>query len=495
MRARRSLSLLTAILCVAVLAGCVQPGGAASTDPRSGDGLRYGLAPQPDKGTTFQPEVVLVNGGASSIRSVTADGLTWTLSPNAGGIAALKPGRVMFLTDRGVGRVMAVHTDSAGVEVTIGPVALTDVIRDGHFNSNKAVVISNPVVLSAKGAFWDDPALQQQAGITEGSGADLPAAYRQGTGPVQTLSRPPSPEAIVAETAKASTGNFNLTGGCCSNGPNTALTYDKNGLSMSGKIALDMAKPTANFRLDISGGKITDAGLTVRGSAGINASIHAVTAPNSPTNGFSPPLGTDFAFSVPVGVFFGVPLNMVVTQTLNVQVNIPGQAVFDAAGKVKLGSTIGFSYSNGNFANTTSASLDSAASLNATNSIAVGISYASFSYNVRFTVGLGFLGFVVGVYIALGVHLMSVVGAPIGFNIDPGAQNPIEACKSIQSDLWVDYGVGYTIPSAVAKLVNFFLKAFKTSPIQTSGGLGKGWTPVLKDYEVFPKSGFCTSQK
>jgi hypothetical protein len=170
---------------------------------------------------------------------------------------------------------------------------------------------------------------------------------------------------------------------------------------------------------------------------------------------------------------------MVVTQTVNVQVNIPGQAVLNAAGKVRLGSTIGFSYSHGKFTNTTSASLDSSGSLTATNSIAVGISYASFWYDVRFNVGLGFLGFVAGVYLALGVHLTAVVGAPIGFNDDPDAQNPIEACKSIQGELWVDYGVGYTIPSPVAKLINYFLAAFESEPIKTTGGFSKGWTSVL----------------
>jgi hypothetical protein len=493
MRARRSLGLLAAMLCAALLAGCVQQ-TAAPSDPRSGGGLRYGLAPQADKGTTFQPDVVLVDGGASSVRSVTADGLTWTLSPTAGGISALKPGRVMFLTDRGVGKVMAVHTDSAGVEVTIGPADLTDVIRDGHFASNKPIAIVNPIAQSAAGAFWANPTLQQQAGVTAGSGADLPSttAYRSGVLP--TLDRPPSPGAIVAETIKATTGGFNLTGSCCSNGPGTAFTYDKNGLSMSAKIGLDMTRPTANFALNISGGKVTSAGLSVRGTAGITASIHAFTKPDSPTNGFSPPLGTDFTFSIPVGVFFGVPLNMVVTQTLNLRVDIPGQAEFNSVGKVSLGSTIGFSYSNGRFANTTTASLDSTASLDATNSLAVGISYATFDYNVRFTVGLGYLGFVVGVYLALGAHLMAAVGAPIGFNEDPGATSPIEACKSIQSELWVDYGVGYSIPSTVAKLINYFLKAFQSEPIKTSGGLGKGWTPVLTRYVVFPQSGFCVSK-
>jgi hypothetical protein len=493
MRARRSLALLAAVVCAALLSGCVQQTGAPS-DPRSGGGLRYGLAPQADKGTTFQPDVVLVDGGASSVRSVTADGLTWTLSPTAGGISALKPGRVMFLTDRGVGKVMAVHTDSAGVEVTIGPAELTDVIRDGNFKSDQPIAIVSPIAQSAAGAFWADPTLQRQAGVTAGSGADLPTTTAHRSGVLPTLDRPPSPQAIVAETIKATTGGFNLTGSCCSSGPGTALTYDKNGLSMSAKIGLDMTQPTANFALDISGGKITSAGLSVSGAAGITASIRALTKPNSPTNGFSPPLGTDFSFSVPVGTFFGVPLNMVVTQTLNVRVNIPGQAEFNAVGKVQLGSTIGFSYSNGKFANTTSASLDSSGSLDGTNSIAVGISYASFDYNVRFTVGLGYLGFVVGVYLAFGVHLMSVVGAPIGFNENPDAKNPIEACKSIQSEVWVDYGVGYSIPSPVAKLINYFLQAFQSEPIKTSGGLGKGWTPVLTKYVVFPQSGFCVTK-
>jgi hypothetical protein len=493
MRARRSLALVAALVSAALLTGCVQQTG-ASSDPRSGGGLRYGVAPQADKGTTFQPGVVLVDGGASSVRSVTTDGLTWTLSPTAGGVSALKPGRIMFLTDRGVGKVMAVHTDSAGVEVTIGPADLTDIIRDGHFKSSQPVALVNPVAQSAAGAFWADPTLQKQAGVADGSGSDLPTTTAHRSGVLPSLDRPPSPQAIVAETIKATTGGFDLTGSCCSKGPGTSLSYDKNGLSMSAKIGLNMSRPTANFVLDISGGTIAKAGLSVRGSAGITASIRALTRPNSPTNGFSPPLGTDFSFSVPVGTFFGVPLNMVVTQTLNVRVNIPGQAVFNAVGKVRLGSTIGFSYSNGKFVNTTSASLDSSGSLDGTNSIAVGISYATFDYNVRFTVGLGFLGFVVGVYLAFGVHVMSVVGAPVGFNVDQDAQNPIEACKSIQSDLWVDYGVGYTIPTPVAKLINYFLKAFQSEPIKTSGGLGKGWTPVFSKYVVFPQSGFCVNK-
>lgn len=98
MRTRRWATPLVAIVCAALLAGCVGSVGAAPTDPRSGDGLKYGLAPRPDQGVDFQKDVVLVKGGASAVRAVTSDGLTWTLSPDAGGIGDIAVGRVMFLT-------------------------------------------------------------------------------------------------------------------------------------------------------------------------------------------------------------------------------------------------------------------------------------------------------------------------------------------------------------------------------------------------------------
>ena len=113
---------------------------------------------------------------------------------------------------------------------------------------------------------------------------------------------------------------------------------------------------------------------------------------------------------------------------------------------------------------------------------------------MRFTVGLGYLGFVAGVFLAFGAHLMATVGAPIGFNIDPGATDPIEHCKSVQADLWVDYGVGYTIPTTIQKLVNYFMKAFNADPIPDSGGVSHGWTPVLTKYVVSPQSGFCVQK-
>lgn len=38
------------------------------------------------------------------------------------------------------------------------------------------------------------------------------------------------------------------------------------------------------------------------------------------------------------------------------------------------------------------------------------------------------------------------------------------------------YGVGYTIPQAIAKLVNLFLRVFNARPIAASGGVFSGST-------------------
>jgi hypothetical protein len=96
--------------------------------------LTYGRAPVEADGITYQPDVVLVGGGADVVRSVSGDSMTWTLDAGAPHIDELEPGKVMFLTGRGVGRVLLLDRHDDEVVVTLGPVDLTDVILDGDIN-------------------------------------------------------------------------------------------------------------------------------------------------------------------------------------------------------------------------------------------------------------------------------------------------------------------------------------------------------------------------
>ncbi|OLT16103.1 hypothetical protein BJF78_15230 [Pseudonocardia sp. CNS-139] len=48
-----------------------------------GDAGPYGAAPSPDADVTYQPDVVIVAGGGSAVRSVSDDALTWRIDPGA----------------------------------------------------------------------------------------------------------------------------------------------------------------------------------------------------------------------------------------------------------------------------------------------------------------------------------------------------------------------------------------------------------------------------
>ncbi len=138
--------LSAALLMAALLTGaCTVPGAAPTNTPaviqassglftdRTAAGDAFGYAPLPDAPVTYQPDVIRVDGGPDAVRSVSGNGLTWTISAGAKGVDDLAVGKVMFMTSRGVGRVAALERSGDDILVTLTPVQLTEVFRDAHF--------------------------------------------------------------------------------------------------------------------------------------------------------------------------------------------------------------------------------------------------------------------------------------------------------------------------------------------------------------------------
>ena len=96
----------------------------------------YGASPT---GADYQPDVVVVGGGAAAIRSASSNGLVWTIAKKAPGVDKLKVGSVMLLTSIATGRVAAIHDDGDTRVVTLAPVNLTDVIRNGAIDVDQAL--------------------------------------------------------------------------------------------------------------------------------------------------------------------------------------------------------------------------------------------------------------------------------------------------------------------------------------------------------------------
>lgn len=172
MIARRKVAVaLTFALATAALGvGCSGDDGAAparvrSPDPRLTDAeWDYGASVDRDtEGVVFQPDVVIPGGGAESVVQVSGDGLTWTLDGDAAEVADLAPGKLLFVTNRGAGRVLGVEQAGEDVAVTIGPAALTDFFVELDASYDGAI---DPALVQVRAA----PTRPSSADVTNRSG-------------------------------------------------------------------------------------------------------------------------------------------------------------------------------------------------------------------------------------------------------------------------------------------------------------------------------------
>jgi len=127
-----AMCIWTLLACAGVLLLCGCNGRESSGIDQKQRALTYGYGPDPKGSAVYQPDVVIVEGGANAIRSASANGLVWTIDGNAKGARELSVGKIMFATSRAVGRVARIEHTGDDLAVTLAPVQLTDLIRDAH---------------------------------------------------------------------------------------------------------------------------------------------------------------------------------------------------------------------------------------------------------------------------------------------------------------------------------------------------------------------------
>lgn len=456
----------SAIVVLLTVTACDSAGPTVGPRPNAGPPVsaeaeqRYGAAPTPHPDVTYQPDVVIVGGGADSVRSVAADTFTWRIDPAADNADQLAPGKVMFLTGRAVGRVIDVRRDGDDLAVALGPVDITEVIRDGTFSSAEPVPLAAAVAYPDAAASWSET-----ADDSGGAGGGV--------------SGNPSGGLVVPAAARAA--GLSAAPICCADGVGTSFTYQTDSVRLVGKVALKMAKPAASFHLEIQGARVTRAELQIQGAAALRVEINGATATGRNINRRIP-IPVDF--SVPIGQVLGVPFSATVTQVIGVQTAFSSKdGNIKATGEWSLNRSIGFGYANGAFGVHAPSSIGVDQSLiNSITGISVGVNGLILDYHAKFQVGLGALGFTAGLYFELTVTLGMTIGSAAGA--------PIEVCRSAQLGLWASYGVGYTIPAGLATVINTFLQLFNAKPIPKQGGVGN--TKNLYDkYVVHPNVPIC----
>jgi hypothetical protein len=466
-----------------------EPPGSAPV-PTAEAEAQYGIAPEPNPDVTYAPDVVMVGGGAAVVRSVADDGLTWQIDPDAPRADELEVGGVMFLTGRAVGRVLALEEKDGDLAVTLGPVDITEVISDGTFTADEPIPLDGDTIsISAGEPFWSEYDVDEPGDEVPGSEGvpTLPPRRVPGIRPASSEPIAPSGPSGAAQPVSSTSrragaiGGFGVTPTCCAKGVGAQFTYDANGIRLFGAVALTMQKPSAKFHLEIHGSKVTRAELQIEGGAGLRIEIEGAT---NTGNNLNKRLVIPVDFSVPIGQVLGVPFAVTVNQMVGVQTAFSSKdGNIKAAGEWSFNRSIGFGYANGAFGVQAPDTLAVKSSIvDSISGISVGVTGVIVNYQARFNVGLGAFGFTAGLYF--------VVTTTAGVTVGSAAGSPIEVCRSAQVGLWANYGVGFTIPEHLVKVINSFLDLLNARPIPQSGGIGEVKN-VFNRYVVFPDVPIC----
>jgi hypothetical protein len=472
-----------------LIAGCGPQTAASTTCASDSTPAAYGCGPATDGSVTYQPGVVLVRGGSAAVRSVSADGLTWTLRGDAPGAADLQPGRVMYVTGIGVGRVLAVSRAGSDRAVTVGPVDLTDVFHDAHFSTRQPVSFNNPVAYSVPGAVGANAAIAEDmepaSDVSRASRAVALPPIRLVATPIQAPSLPggapssvPSglPKAIPAPPSlppasrlltQVAAGAYRLAPKCCAGGLGVDFAYDRGGLRLVGSAAVHAATPRVEADLRIGGGRIVLAQLSISGGGGISLWFQAAAYELLRNINEVVEVPVDLTLPIP-----GTPLTASVTHWFVFKTAFSAKReTLNASGDYSFGGTLGFGWSNGAFR-----VVSQPQNFSKRQSFAQSITGLTFSVNsmvishqVRFSVGIGLLGFRVGLQFWL-TSTLGITQAPAIADVP---------CKAATIDESIRYGLGWSVPGVVADAVNFFLRALHVRQIRREGSV---WAPSKNVY-------------
>ena len=475
---RRLLAALAAVAvlvpaCSATTSGSPAQGTGGSDAGTSGSS-QYGGAVETGKGVTYQPDVVVVPNGPAAVRGVGEGGLTWYLDPSAPSVADLSEGKIMFLSGRGVGRVVDVRDAEGSRAVTIVPAPLTDIIKDGVFTGSSPVSLADTSIYDAGNPSWapadSDPSVPTPQPTPSGTHSLVGALAGAPQVP------PPANGGSIVKTVQG----VKVQATCCDNGAGITFDFFRDQFKATGSITVTMKKPTVNFSITIGGGFIKTADLAISGGVGLHADLAGATEIFA---NLQRDIELPVDFSVPIGTVLGVPLSATVHQSFALQTDFHAKdGNIHAVGDWSFSGGLGFQYHKPYWSyDAPHALVVNKSILDSLQGISIGVNGIKASYDVKVTVGIGAFGFTIGPYFGLHVDVGVARGSAAGAQI---------VCNSASVSIYAKYGVGFTFPAALARVINFFLEKLDKKPIKNSGGIGKN-TNTYSKIAYDPDSDFC----
>ena len=474
--------------------------------------IRFGIAPKRGTGVTYQDGIILMEHGDKAIQSFASDGLSWTFDAGAPQVSEIQEGKILFATDRCAGKVLAVQRNGGSVSVVLGPVQLTEIVKEGNFKYDQPLDLNNAIVVVAPDypAAVGSKALQDEikkpnqssriveprsfhrsvsyyAVSNDGKWTPMRTVVAGGPRLIDAAYHPSDPVVLPAAFGgqipapglrgtgapapvplpKLKQLDFNdLTATPCAlacGGIGAKIDQEKDGVKVSISIVFHLNKPHLVFGASVRDGGVS-AHVQLFGGAGITVSVDAATGSNFPNiQANIKELGIIPAeIEVPLGGL-GVPLTAKLSQALDITSGFSARtSVLHGEGALDLDGEISAFYSTGrgwNIPKPATTVKNNFAGL--VSGVSVGINSFVFVFNQRLMVGVGTLGFAAGPYVDMLTTLTTLKQSNTTW-LD---------CRQATFEMSLGAGIGYSMPKVVATVINAVLRLFGAKPIPSWGSI------------------------
>jgi hypothetical protein len=453
MRTRSTLRWLRVLVPAALVVGGLSCSGGGDDGGDEADvaAMTFGPAPRTDGSVTYQPDVVIVGGGADSVVAKSDDGLVYTIDDGADRIDHVEVGKVMYVTSRVVGRVLEVEEVDRGINVTLGPVELTEIFEDAHFEfsgpvdiaSGGAVVtpelvdLSTPIGPSAPENQRDDAPEEESPSTTESAapGTIVLPEVRFIAGEQEAPSRGRE------LTTKFTSGNFTVEAYVKSSGYGAKIGHKANGMALQFDFGI-RGTPQVTTDLTIEHGKLTNGGFDISGLTGVSVGVVGASESGQRGNfGNRIEFPVEFVFPLQQS---GIPAQFIYKDRVIIETAFSAKnSTLEGRGDYTLSGSLGFDVADGKIKLHAPTVAVKDSFLQSLSGIGVGYASVVVAFQQKLLLGFGIPEAAVGPFGSLTMAVTGTAG-PTGVGI--------VQCHQASLDVVVGGGVGWSITPAAASL-------------------------------------------
>jgi hypothetical protein len=490
---------------------------------------RWGLAPKRGAGIVYQDDIILMEHGDRAIRSFASNGLAWTFDANAPQVNEIQPGKIVFATGRAVGRVLAVQRSGDQVSAVLGPVQLTDLVKQGKFmydqplDLNFAIAIAAPdypgavnseamqaritgaqSFIEGRSGKWhiaqyyvvSDTGQWTPIRTVTGSSERVPGPIllRSGFHPLNrlrpvragTVIRLRNPKLPPGVPSPGDLGKLNpgpipvpvpqipmiplngLQATPCADcgGLGLKMYQEKDGLRVWVTVVFHLIHPHVVFCVSIDKGSI-EANLQLAGGTGVTVTLDAASSQEFTGGNIRETGLIPLDITVPIGGIF-LPLQIDLSQSIDMDSAFSSRTSrLHGAGGIGLSGVIAADYHKGDWEITPPHGEVDENLAGMVTGISVGINSMVFAISQRLMVGVGALSFATGPYVDLLSSVTSLKGSSTGTTL----LNPAPVCAQGTFNMSLGAGIGYSMPRMVASVLNTVLSWFGVKPVPPWGSI------------------------